>query len=64
MHTKFWQEKTEGTKQLGDLGIDGKIIRQGVLGRYVHLLSFNMFNMAMTTLETRKGEHTYTHTAK
>jgi hypothetical protein len=26
MHTKFWPENLNGREQLGDLGIDGRII--------------------------------------
>jgi hypothetical protein len=32
MHTKFWSENLKGRDYLEDLGIDGKIILEWILG--------------------------------
>jgi len=32
MHTKFWLENLEGGDRLKDLGVDGKIILECILG--------------------------------
>jgi hypothetical protein len=33
MHRKFWLEKIKGRNHLEDLGIDGKIILDWILGK-------------------------------
>jgi hypothetical protein len=35
IHTKFWLEKLKGKDHLEDLGIDGKIILELILGKQV-----------------------------
>jgi hypothetical protein len=40
------QEKLKEREQFGDLGVDGKIILQEVLGRTIYLRAFDMAKAA------------------
>jgi len=34
MHTEFWSERLKGRDYAEDLGVDGKIILEWILGKY------------------------------
>jgi hypothetical protein len=38
MHTKFWPENLKGRNHAGNMGIDGSLILQWNLGKYVEML--------------------------
>jgi hypothetical protein len=42
MHTVFWLENLKGRDHLEDLGVDGDIILEWILGKYSHDSSVNI----------------------